>query len=221
MKLLPAFLFTIAAFAGVPNAGEELQYNITWPSGLSLGEGRLKASKAENANWTFELQFDAAVPGFAVADRYTSLTNAETCSLTFDKELSHGKRRTQERITFGDGTATRETIGGGKSTLKIPQCARDALAFVYHLRQEVAAGRIPKSQNVYYGGPYQATLEYGGTQRVKVGDAMENADRIIVNVRGPASELRIEMFVGKDASRTPLVVKVPSTMGEFTLELVR
>jgi hypothetical protein len=220
MKLL-LLLSASLAFAGVPNEGEELQYNIAWPSGLSLGEGKIKASKQDNANWTFELQFDAAVPGFAVADRYTSVTNAETCSVTFDKDLSHGKRRTQERITFGDGIATRQTIGGGKSTLKIPTCARDALAFVYHVRQEVGAGRIPKTQNIYYGAAYQVTMEYGGTRRIKVGEAMENADRIIANVRGPASELRIEMFIGKDANRTPLLVKVPSTMGEFTLELVR
>lgn len=225
MKLLPVLftLLSIARGAGVPSAGEDLQYTITWPSGLSLGEGRIKASARTGGNWNFELTVDAAVPGFGVNDKYHSHTDAETCSITFDKDLTHGKRRSQERITFDpkSGKATRQTIGGGKSMLPIPTCARDALAFIFHLRKELSSGRIPKAQEVFYGASYQVSIQYGGQRRIKIGEAMEDSDRVLATVRGPASELQLEMFIGRDANRTPLSVKVPSPMGTFTLELVR
>lgn len=208
--------------ATVPPPGEDLQYSINWVSGLSLGEGRIKAAQRDG-NWVFELSVEAAVPGFSVTDKYNSTTTPETCSIRFDKELVHGKRRTQERISFDPkaGQATRQTVGGGRSVLTTPACARDALAFVYHLRQELASGRIPKPQDVFYGAAYQVSLKYGGQQKVKVGEAMENADRILVTVKGPASQLEMEVSIGRDAARTPLAVKVPSELGTFTLELVR
>lgn len=217
-----------AIFAGLARAGgvvdgETLQYSINWPSGLSLGEGRIKAARAENQNWTFELQFDASVPGFAVSDRFTSLTTAATCSLRFEKELAHGKRKSQEQIAFDSpsGTATRQTTGGGKSTLAVPACAHDALAFIFHLRNELAAGRIPKTQDVFYGAPYKVLLEYGGAQRVKVNEALEDADRVVANIQGPASKLRVELFFSRDKARTPLRVNLPLTLGTFSMELVR
>jgi hypothetical protein len=203
--------------------GEVLSYNINWPSGLSLGEAKLKASREGSEQWTFELQFEAAVPGFSVVDKFVSLTNANQCSATFDKDLQHGKRKTREKITFdgATGTATRETIGGGKSTLPVPACARDALAFVFHLRRELAQGRIPAAQNVFYGAPYQVKLEFAGTQRVRVGEAMEDADRFRAAVKGPASDFTVELFFAKDAARTPLLVKMPLSLGLFALEIVR
>lgn len=201
--------------------GEVLSYTINWPSGLSLGEAKLKASRQGSEKWNFELQFEAAVPGFAVADKFTSLTDAVQCSATFDKDLQHGKRKTQEKITFDSGTATRQTVGGGKSTLQVPACARDALAFVFHLRQELAQGRIPAAQNVYYGGPYHVKIDFAGTQRVRVGEASEDADRFRANIKGPASDFNVELFFAKDAARTPLLVKLPLGLGMFAMELVR
>lgn len=209
--------------ATIPPNGEQLQYSVSWPSGLSLGEGRIKASTAAGGNWNFELNVDVAVPGFGVIDRYLSNTTSNTCSITFDKDLNHGRRRTQERITFDPkaGKATRQTIGGGRSVLTIPECARDALAFVYHLRQELSSGRIPKPQDVYYGASYQVSVQYKGRQRFRIGETMEDADHIVASVRGPASEHQLEVLIGRDANRTPLSVKVPSALGTFTLELVR
>jgi hypothetical protein len=203
--------------------GEVLSYHINWPSGLSLGEAKLKASREGSEQWIFELQFEAAVPGFAVADKFVSLANANQCSAIFDKDLQHGKRKTREKITFdaAAGMATRQTIGGGKSTLPVPACARDALAFVFHLRRELAQGRIPAAQNVFYGAPYQVKLDFAGTQRVRVGESMEEADRFRASIKGPASDFSVDLFFAKDAARTPLLVKMPLSLGLFTLEIVR
>lgn len=208
--------------ADVPANGENLQYMINWPSGLSLGEGKIKANR-EGDLWKFELQFEAALPGFVVSDRFLSQTSLNQCSVEFEKELLHGKRRSQEKISFDGGqhTATRQTVGGGKSTLTIPDCAKDALAFIFHLRRELSQGRLPAAQDVYYGAPYRVKVDFGGTQKVRVGEAMEDSDRILAAIKGPTSEFTVEVFISKDAARVPLLIKLPLTLGTFSMELVR
>ncbi|MBL8174976.1 MAG: DUF3108 domain-containing protein [Bryobacterales bacterium] len=223
MNLLSIFFLSLPLWSGVPTDGESLQYTINWPSGLSLGEGRIKASRS-GANWSFELQFDAAIPGFAIADNFVSLADAGQCSLLFERDLQHGKRKSKEKITFDQaaGTAVRETqSGGGKTTLQTGSCAKDALAFLFHLRSELAKGRIPPPQNAYYGAPYNIRLQHKGSERIRLGDAMEDSDKIAATIKGPASTIDVELFIGKDANRTPLLVKIPLAMGQFSLELVR
>jgi len=44
---------------------------------------------------------------------------------------------------------------------------------------------------------------------------------VLVTVKGPASETAFEMFFARDAARTPLLVRVPLSMGTFLLELTR
>lgn len=219
-----SLVFALASVlsAGVPADGENLQYTINWPSGLSLGEARLKVAKAQD-NWTFEFQFEASLPGFVVSDTFSSQTDAAACSVSFLKDLQHGKRKTKEKITFEPkgGNAERETIGGGKSQFDAPACAKDALAFLFHVRKELGQGRIPPAQNVYYGSPYRVRLEFKGTQMIKVGEAMENADKVSASVKGPSSAFDVDMFFAKDENRTPLAVKVALPVGQFTMELVR
>jgi hypothetical protein len=224
--MILTLLAAMAAFgplhADVPVNGENLQYMINWPSGLSLGEGKIKATR-DGEQWNFELQFDAAIPGFAVADRFLSRTTPNLCSLEFQKELVHGKRKSKEKITFDQEQkiATRETVGGGKSTLSIPACAKDALAFLFHLRRELSQGRLPPAQDVYYGAAYRIKVEFGGTQKVRVGEAEEAADQILASVKGPGSEFTLEFYISKDQARVPLLVKLPLSLGTISVELVR
>lgn len=220
MQLAALFLIAFPLLAAP--APESLHYSINWPSGLNLGEGHIKSTPTEKG-LELELQFEASIPGFRVVDKFLSAVTTDLCSLTFDKDTQHGKRRTRERITFEPkgGPATRETIGGGKSKLQVAACGKDALAFLFHLRRELALGRVPPSQEIYYGAAYKVRVEYKGSQKVRLADAMEDSDRILLHVKGPASDLELEAFIGKDAARTPLVVKVPLGPSTFTVELVR
>jgi hypothetical protein len=200
---------------------EDLQYTINWPSGLSLGEGRLKAAR-NGENWSFEFQFDAAIPGFGVSDRFQSLVNQEQCSIEFDKELRHGRRKSKEKISFDShGAMTRQTEGGGRSESQVPPCARDALAFVFHLRKELSQGRIPPAQTVYYGAPYQVRLEYKGVEILRLAESVAEADRMAAFIKGPASNFEIDVWFARDAMRTLLIAKVPLAMGTFSMEIVR
>jgi len=228
LALAAVFCSAAAAQTGFPFSSETLNYTVNWPSGLSLGEAHLGATRSEGVKgqgdqWSFELALDASVPGFAVADRYRATASSDLCSLTFDKELAHGARKTHESITFDahDGVAHRDTVGGGKSDIPISGCAHDALTFLYFSRKELGQGRVPQFEDVIFGAPYQVRLQYKGQEQVRVNNKPADADRVEATFKGPASELTFEMFFARDPARTPLVIRVPLSLGSFSLELAR
>ena len=213
---------------GFPFTNETLNYTVNWPSGLALGEAHMSATQIPPspngpAQWAFKLTMDATVPGFGVSDRYTATASLDLCSAMFDRDFTHGTRRSHERDDFDQqaGVAHRETVGGGKSGISISQCARDALTFLYRTRRELGQGRVPPVENVLFGGAYQVNLQYTGEQTVKVGGTPSTADRLIVTIKGPASEISFEMFFARDAARTPLIIRVPLSPGMFSMELAR
>jgi len=228
-----ATCLTLFASAGTPVAApafdnEQLRYSINWPSGLSLGEAQLGSSlqktTAEAAPVLhLEFNLDAAVPGFVVTDRYRSEASPELCSVEFQRKAMHGQKKTDEKTTFDQhaGTATRETVGGGKSQFEISSCGRDALAFLYYLRRELSQGRIPPPQTVYFGGAYEIRLAFSGTQTIRLGEAQVEADRVTASVKGTASDISFDVFFLKDAARTPALVRLPLALGMFSMELVR
>jgi Protein of unknown function (DUF3108) len=223
------FFTLLASSATAPKfTNEQLHYSINWPSGLSLGEGQLSASRvksSESAPDKLDLNFtlDAAIPGFQVQDRYRSEATADFCSMLLDRKSVHGTKKAEEKTTFDPekGTAVRETHGGGKSDLQTASCGKDALAYLYFLRHELSQGRLPPSQPVYFGSAYQVRVEFAGTQTIKLGDTSVEADRVKASVKGPASDINFEVFFLKDAARTPALVRVPFSLGTFAMELVR
>ena len=218
----------IFCFLTLPLAAQEsLRYSINWASGLSLGEATLSSSPAKIAEGQpalqFEMKMDASIPGFAVLDEFKSLASANYCSLEFNKSLAHGKRKSKEKVEFAKGEATRKSVenGGGKTTFSTPSCPKDALTFLQYARREIALGKVPSSEPVNFGATYQVRFDYAGEQRIKVGDAPTQADRLIGFVKGPKSDFTFEIFFGRDAQRTPLLIKVPFSLGTFSMELVR
>lgn len=234
VRYLPMLLIAGLALSGATATApgfenETLRYTINWPSGLSLGEAQLRASHTKPAQDTperlhLEFDVDAAVPGFAVSDRYRSDAALDFCSAEFQRTSTHGQKKRDEKTTFDQqaGSATRETAnGGGKTDLKTPQCAKDALTFLYFVRRELSQGRIPGPQTVFFGAPYDVRLEFKGTQSIRLGDSSVDADRVTTTVKGTASEISFDVFFLKDKSRTPALVRVPLSLGNFSMELVR
>jgi hypothetical protein len=197
---------------------------VNWPSGLGLGQAQLIAKRTGDRR-RFALSLDAAVPGFIVSDSYQSTTMGEVCSVEFVKTFTHGKRKANEKDTFDarKGVMTRLTLDqdGGNSETAAPGCARDALAFLYFLRRELSQGRLPSAQTVFFGAPYQIRFEYSGAQNIRVNDRPMNAERLRATVKGPASEISFELFFLRDDVRTPVMIRVPFSLGVFSLELVR
>lgn len=207
----------------LPVSAESLRYSINWASGLSLGEATLRADKGKEA-WDFQVTMDASVPGFALRDSYHSAATVDLCSLELDKSFTHGNRKADEKTTFDQQshTATRETQnGGGKSDTPVTSCAKDALTFLQFARNELAQGRLTPQQSVVFGALYNVRIDFKGAQKIKVGDQTVDADRILATIKGPTTDLTVEMFFAKDAARTPLLAHIPLSLGSFTVELIR
>ncbi len=221
------------AISGAPTGApafenEQLRYSINWPSGLGLGEAQLRATRlkpeADSPDRRhLELDVDAAVPGFAVSDRYRSDTSMDFCGIEFQRSATHGRKKTDDKTTFDphSGTAIRQTQGGGKTELKTSQCGRDALTFLYYVRRELSQGRMPPPQTVFFGAPYEIRLVFAGTESLRIGESQVEADRVTAAVKGAASDINFEIFFLKDAARTPVLVRVPLALGTFSMELVR
>ena len=204
-------------------AGEEtLRYNILSPGELSLGEAQFQASR-KSGRWELEFTLDAPFPGFPVRDTVRTLATQEFCAIESTKDSLHGKRVAKEKITFASqsGIATRETIGGGKSEIPISGCARDALTMFRYLREELAKGRLPSPQTVFFGGPYQIRFQFGGTQKIRINEELVDSDKVVALVKGPASDVSFDVYFARDETRTPLAVKVPLLFGVFSMEIVR
>jgi hypothetical protein len=209
---------------GLPFQDESLHYSVNWPSGLSLGEANLTAHRAA-AGWDFDLTLDAGVPGLRIADHFHSVTQPNFCSIELDREISHGARKTSEKTVFDyqNGTAHRSSLnGGGSSDVPIPtHCALDGLAFLFEARRVLQQGGLAQGSKIFLGPAYSIHLENAGEQTVTVGGKPAVSDRIAVSVKGPASSSTFEMFFARDAARTPLVARIPSSLGTISLELSR
>ena len=210
-----------ATATGFPFAAENLTYSINWPSGLSLGEGHLRASN-EGGTWSFDLTLDASVPGFDVNDHYHSSATPDFCSNSFQRTSTHGARKTQEIETIADGQVTRETAtGGGKSVFKAPACVKDALTFLFFTRRELSQGRMPPLQQIVFGPLHTARFDYVGAPMIRIAGKPEQSDMLTCTMTGPASSIKFEMYFARDPARTPLLIKVPLQMGTFAMEIVR
>lgn len=225
--------YAVLFAAAISVHAESLHYVINWQSGLSLGEATLASSREnwvvggkEEAHWRFDLDIDASVPGFAVRDTFMSTAaGVQLCSANLDKTIQHGNRKTEELITFdqSEHTLTRETQppgpGGGKSDTSVPPCARDALSFLQFARQELAQGRLAPQQPAFFGSAYNVRLEFAGAAPVKKLGTPIDADKIRATIKGPASNYTVELFFAKDEARTPVMARIPLSLGTFTVEL--
>jgi len=215
-----AFVLSACAFADGMRE-EQLRYQVNWPSGLGLGEAQLRAAR-DGSEWKLEFQIEASVPGFKVFDQYRSRANEKLCAAEFEKEFEHGARKGKEKTTFEGGVAKRVTAnGGGKSEFPVGDCARDAVSFLFFVRDEVARGRLPAAQKMYFGAAYDVRVQFVGAERVKVSEEMMEADRLKVTVAGSASKLEFDLFLARDEVRTPVLVRVPFAMGNFSMEWMR
>ncbi len=217
-----------AKLAAAPFASENLPYTVYWPGGASLGEARITANR-DSRLWHFALDLDGSLPGvLAITDLFRSSAGGNFCSTRFTKDSVHeyplSTRTAKETTTYdaSSGIATRTTAnGGGTSQMAFTGCARDALDYLFFLRNELAHGRMPATQTVFFGAPYQVSVANTGTETPTIAGQSYTADRIHVTFTGPASSKEFDILFARDAVRTPLLVRVPFTLGTFSMELAR
>lgn len=222
---LICFVFTAATSA------ETLHYTINWQSGLSLGEAVLNATHVQaaegegstTAGWQFDAMLDVSVPGFLIREEYKSTADAQLCATELKKTSTRGQRKNEEEIKFDQAamTVTRQILNGGpKGTQSMPVCGHDALSYLQFVRQELAQGRLPPQQPVVLGAKYETHLTFVGTETIKLGDKRIEADKVRVSIKGPKADHLIELYFSRDAARTPVLARLPLTLGTFTVELL-
>jgi hypothetical protein len=201
--------------------GEALQYTVSWPSGLTLGDVMLTALPT-GAGFDLDMTLDAGVPGFSITDRFHSLTGSGLCSLEFDRKISHGGKKSGEKTSFDypNHTAHRTSLDGATSDLPVSgTCAYDALAFLYAVRRDLAVGAPMPSGPIYFGPVYSVKLESLGQQTVRIGSRSIAADRVLIHLKGHSSTRDFEIFFARDPARTPVLARVPTNVGTISLEL--
>jgi hypothetical protein len=200
---------------------EQFHYEVKWPSGLGLGEAQIQATR-DGGTWVLEFQIEASIPGFRVLDRYRSVVDEKFCTMEFRKEFEHGRKKGRETTTFSEGKGKRVTEGGGGTTeFDAPACPRDALAYLFYVRDEVSRGRIPGPQKIFFGSAYDTRIQSGGAVPVKVSEAPMETDRLLVTVATANGKLEVELFLARDEARSLALVRVPFVMGKFSMEWVR
>jgi hypothetical protein len=213
-----------AGTEGFPFTDETLNYSVNSPVGLSLGKVQMTAKREDTRGWALKFSLDGSLPHFPILDRFNSFANPDLCSIRFERSSEHGSRKADE-ITYidrGRSVAVRATRnGGGLSEIPVGSCPYDALSFLYHLRRELGQGRIPPNDVVLAGGAYRVSLMYAGEKTLDRDKKKVLADQVNCAIRGPKSELHLEILFARDAARTPLVVRCPFALGTFSLELVR
>ncbi len=197
---------------------ETLRYNLKWPSGLTLGEASFTSELTARGD-RYTLDLDASLPAYALVDRYTSGTSAQSCTIQFTRETRHGSKNTREQTSVApDGTITRETIGGGKTDIPAMPCPRDPLALLTALRKNFAQ----PAQSVLFGPGYPVRFEAAMSATITLNDKPTPADKVICIITLPKTgDYRLELYFLKDQTRTPALIRAPFALGIFSMELVR
>ena len=95
------------------------------------------------------------------------------------------------------------------------------MTFQYFARREMGQGRVPPAGQVFFGSAYDVKMVYTGAMDIPVAGKTVVTDHLNVSVKGPASDFTFEIFYARDAARTPLLLKIPVSIGTVSLELVR
>jgi len=201
-------------------APESLKFRLLWPSGLALGEGVLASSMPSGqVRLTFTVEVE--LPTFRLSASFTSVaTQTDLCSLQYHRNATEGAKVVEESIEF-DQTShqAHRTFGGETSALSIPNCARDPLVFLYYFRRQLAAGKPADVSTFFAGTGSSLEIKPAGTETVSVGGVKRNAEKFLVTYRRPRRETTFELWTAADAARTPLLIRLPSSLATFSAEL--
>ncbi len=201
---------------------EQLMYTIAWPSGLPVGRASLRA-RTLDPGWRFEMTLRATLPSIEIDDVFVTRTDSDLCSEVFEKHVRHGERRAHESLRFGPGLVERFNLEApaqeAPGRTASGDCARDALAFLYYLRQDLAAGRIPSAGSIFFGAAYRIRLRFVRPRRLTMGEDSRLADEFRAVVEGPASRHEFSVFMGQDEARKPLLFRMEFDEGTFSMQL--
>ena len=203
---------------------EKLNYNLLWASGISLGEATLQASRGGGQIF-LEATVIADLPQYHVAYTFSSVTTEQLCSLRFRQTLREGRRTTEDVFEFDPQKhEARRTRNGRTTTAAVGECPRDPLALLYFFRQQLALGKVPvgtpeAAGKFHLGEDYTVHYDAVTPEGVPLGGKEPPGDRFLIRAEGTSGGQSLEVWIGTDAVRLPVAVKIPFSMGTFSAEL--
>jgi uncharacterized protein DUF3108 len=201
-----------------------LSFNLIWPSGITLGEATLTASRA-GKQIHLEASVVADIPQYHVGYTFASDADENLCSIRFSETLREGRSTRETTFDFDQAKhVVRRTRGGRTTESPIPDCARDPVALLYHFRRQLAAGLLkvgtPEATGEFYlGDNYTVHYDAIAAESVKVGSKTPGGDRFLIRVQDHGEERSFEVWIRTDASRAPVAVRVPLSLGTLAAEL--
>jgi Protein of unknown function (DUF3108) len=208
----------------VLTAGETLNYNLKWPSGISFGEATLRATHT-GTEMFLEARVDADLPQYHVLYTFSSVANEQLCSQRFRQTLREGKRSVDDSFEFDQKNhQVRRTRNGRSTTASISDCARDPLALLYYFRQQLALGSLPvgtpeASGTFYLGQDYSVHYDSVKPEAGDAGSKEPQGDHFLIRVDGAPEAPDLEVWIRPDLRRDPVLLKVPFSLGELSAEL--
>jgi hypothetical protein len=204
------------------SGGERLIYNLTWPSGLSLGEAVLQSSRAGN-----EIHLEATViadlPQHRVNYTFRAVADSQLCSIRFTQRIREGSSPARDDILEFDqqNHSVTGTFRGRPLNAKTSACARDPLTFLYFLRRQLALGQTPvnaadTAASFYLWGDYSVRQQSAGAE---LGGKTRDGDSLRITYRGPEGEHSLDVWLRRDESRTPATVRMAFPLAVFSAEL--
>ncbi|MBI4478671.1 MAG: DUF3108 domain-containing protein [Acidobacteria bacterium] len=223
---LPADLLGQAGSSSWPPvaSGERLRFNLLWPSGFSLGEAVLEASRA-GEQIQLQATVQADLPQHPIEYAFSSSVDEQLCSVRYIETLREGNNTRETSYEFDqENHKVRRTEGGQSSESSIPECARDPLALLYHFRRQLSFQQLPigtpEAVGAFYlGGDYTTRYEAITPETVQLGTKEWAGDRFLIRVEGPGGERSFEVWIRPDTARTPVAVRIPFPLAMFSAEL--
>ena len=219
----PAVLMAQSASSSWPvlAAGEKLEYNLRWPSGITLGEATLKATHTGNQMF-LEATVDADIPQYHALYTFSSVTDEQFCSQQFRMVLHEGKRIVNDTFEFDQNNHQVHRVRNGRSTtasLSDTDCARDPLALIYYFRQQLALGKLPPGASgvLYLGEAY--TVHYDAAAPGPAsGSKAPQGELFNIRVDAPNAP-NLEVSIRNDPQRVPISLRIAFSLGTLSADL--
>ena len=187
-----ATFFATLANSGTPGSvpafeNEQLRYSINWPSGLSLGEAQLGASRQKTETDAVGRLHFTVRPGCRSSrlSRFGPLSARKrpvnSARSSFRRTATHGPKKTDEKETFDPAGRHRNPRDhrrrkvGAEDACLWPRMRWPSFT---SCASELSQGRMPPTQTVFFGAAYEVRLDFAGTQSIKLGDKPVEADRV-------------------------------------------
>jgi Protein of unknown function (DUF3108) len=210
-------------------AGEKLSYRVSWALFSSAASLELSAPERRDLfgreAWHFRgvaHTLNSVRTLFPIDDQFDSYTDAATLdSLQFETHLNEMGKSTSQVLHLAPRN---EPSDVPPPIVIVPRDTRDPLGAVYSLR-DVDWQRTPDFRAPVYDGhdlfEIRASLEASG-ESLKVAAGAYSTSRISIRVfqnQKEVSAVHYELWIARDAARTPVVMEATLPFGTIRAEL--